>query len=248
MAAACQPSGRARLAGGRPSQRASSLLGCVSRGSRQETERRSASSRATLPTASGRPDHPPDRGPPVRAVPVVGDPLPLADVRLLAPVLPSKVVAIGRNYAEHAKEMGGDGRPRRAAGGLPQAVDVGDRSRRRRPVPGRRLRGGRLRGGARRRHRAAVPRGAAGTGEGRRARLHLRQRRHRARPAAAGSAVGPRQGLRHVLPDRPVGDHRPRPSRPRDHDHRQRRAQAGRPHLADGARRRRAGRRTSARR
>ena len=30
----------------------------------------------------------------------------LADARLLAPVLPSKVVAVGRNYAEHAKEMG----------------------------------------------------------------------------------------------------------------------------------------------
>ena len=33
---------------------------------------------------------------------------PLADVRLLAPVLPSKVVAIGRNYADHAREMGGE--------------------------------------------------------------------------------------------------------------------------------------------
>ena len=32
----------------------------------------------------------------------------LTSVRLLAPVLPSKVVAIGRNYAEHANEMGGD--------------------------------------------------------------------------------------------------------------------------------------------
>ncbi len=32
----------------------------------------------------------------------------LSDVRLLAPVLPSKVVAVGRNYAEHAREMGGD--------------------------------------------------------------------------------------------------------------------------------------------
>ncbi|HET6909579.1 MAG TPA: fumarylacetoacetate hydrolase family protein [Mycobacteriales bacterium] len=32
----------------------------------------------------------------------------LAGVRLLAPVLPSKVVAIGRNYAEHASEMGND--------------------------------------------------------------------------------------------------------------------------------------------
>lgn len=31
-----------------------------------------------------------------------------ADVRLLAPVLPSKVVAIGRNYADHAAEFGND--------------------------------------------------------------------------------------------------------------------------------------------
>ncbi|MGH3218210.1 MAG: fumarylacetoacetate hydrolase family protein [Streptosporangiaceae bacterium] len=33
---------------------------------------------------------------------------PLAEVRLLAPVLPSKVVAAGRNYAEHAAEMDGE--------------------------------------------------------------------------------------------------------------------------------------------
>jgi 2-keto-4-pentenoate hydratase/2-oxohepta-3-ene-1,7-dioic acid hydratase in catechol pathway len=51
---------------------------------------------------------------------VVGDPLyaplqptgetvPLADVRLLAPVIPrSKVVGIGRNYADHAKELGNE--------------------------------------------------------------------------------------------------------------------------------------------
>jgi 2-keto-4-pentenoate hydratase/2-oxohepta-3-ene-1,7-dioic acid hydratase in catechol pathway len=32
----------------------------------------------------------------------------LGDVRLLAPVLPSKIVAIGKNYAEHAREMGGE--------------------------------------------------------------------------------------------------------------------------------------------
>lgn len=31
---------------------------------------------------------------------------PLADVRLLAPILASKVVAIGKNYAAHAAEMG----------------------------------------------------------------------------------------------------------------------------------------------
>ncbi len=33
---------------------------------------------------------------------------PLADVRLLAPVLPSKVVAIGKNYLEHARETGSE--------------------------------------------------------------------------------------------------------------------------------------------
>jgi 2-keto-4-pentenoate hydratase/2-oxohepta-3-ene-1,7-dioic acid hydratase in catechol pathway len=30
------------------------------------------------------------------------------DVRLLAPILPTKVVAVGRNYAEHAKELGNE--------------------------------------------------------------------------------------------------------------------------------------------
>jgi 2-keto-4-pentenoate hydratase/2-oxohepta-3-ene-1,7-dioic acid hydratase in catechol pathway len=39
---------------------------------------------------------------------LAGTPRPLSDVRLLAPVLPSKVVAFGRNYADHAREMGGD--------------------------------------------------------------------------------------------------------------------------------------------
>lgn len=32
----------------------------------------------------------------------------LADVRLLSPILPSKVVAVGRNYADHAKELGNE--------------------------------------------------------------------------------------------------------------------------------------------
>ncbi|WP_067461499.1 fumarylacetoacetate hydrolase family protein [Actinomadura macra] len=37
-----------------------------------------------------------------------GQRLPLADVRLLAPILPSKVIAIGKNYADHAREMGSE--------------------------------------------------------------------------------------------------------------------------------------------
>jgi 2-keto-4-pentenoate hydratase/2-oxohepta-3-ene-1,7-dioic acid hydratase in catechol pathway len=37
--------------------------------------------------------------------------LPLDDVRLVAPVLPSKVVAVGTNYLDHVREMGGDTAP-----------------------------------------------------------------------------------------------------------------------------------------
>ncbi|XRQ03886.1 fumarylacetoacetate hydrolase family protein [Actinomadura welshii] len=40
-----------------------------------------------------------------------GQRFPLADVRLLAPILPSKVIAIGKNYAGHVQEMGGDEPP-----------------------------------------------------------------------------------------------------------------------------------------
>ena len=39
---------------------------------------------------------------------LTGQRYPLAEVRLLAPVLPSKVVAVGKNYAEHAREMGSE--------------------------------------------------------------------------------------------------------------------------------------------
>ena len=42
------------------------------------------------------------------AIRLTGVRYPLADVRLLAPVLPSKVVAIGRNYADHAAELGNE--------------------------------------------------------------------------------------------------------------------------------------------
>jgi 2-keto-4-pentenoate hydratase/2-oxohepta-3-ene-1,7-dioic acid hydratase in catechol pathway len=38
----------------------------------------------------------------------VGQSYPLAEVQLHAPVRPGKIIAIGRNYAEHAKETGSD--------------------------------------------------------------------------------------------------------------------------------------------
>jgi 2-keto-4-pentenoate hydratase/2-oxohepta-3-ene-1,7-dioic acid hydratase in catechol pathway len=36
------------------------------------------------------------------------DTIPLSEVRLLAPIIPSKVVCVGRNYVEHAEELGSD--------------------------------------------------------------------------------------------------------------------------------------------
>jgi 2-keto-4-pentenoate hydratase/2-oxohepta-3-ene-1,7-dioic acid hydratase in catechol pathway len=36
------------------------------------------------------------------------DSISIADAELLAPVTPSKIVAVGRNYAEHAKELGNE--------------------------------------------------------------------------------------------------------------------------------------------
>jgi 2-keto-4-pentenoate hydratase/2-oxohepta-3-ene-1,7-dioic acid hydratase in catechol pathway len=39
---------------------------------------------------------------------LTGNRFPLAEVRLLAPVLPSKVVAASRNYASHVREMNGE--------------------------------------------------------------------------------------------------------------------------------------------
>ena len=47
-------------------------------------------------------------GHPFERITFTGDRWALEDVRLLSPMLPSKVVAIGRNYADHAKEMGNE--------------------------------------------------------------------------------------------------------------------------------------------
>jgi 2-keto-4-pentenoate hydratase/2-oxohepta-3-ene-1,7-dioic acid hydratase in catechol pathway len=48
-----------------------------------------------------------DSDPLYRPVQLTGERVPLADVRLLAPVIPrSKVVCVGRNYAAHASELG----------------------------------------------------------------------------------------------------------------------------------------------
>lgn len=45
-------------------------------------------------------------GHPFGEIKLTGQRWALADVRLLSPILPSKVVCVGRNYAEHAAELG----------------------------------------------------------------------------------------------------------------------------------------------
>ncbi len=45
---------------------------------------------------------------PMGPIEFTGDRFAIGDVRLLAPILPSKVIGIGRNYAAHAAEMGND--------------------------------------------------------------------------------------------------------------------------------------------
>jgi 2-keto-4-pentenoate hydratase/2-oxohepta-3-ene-1,7-dioic acid hydratase in catechol pathway len=69
-------------------------------------------------TVEGAPDAPVDAltvaaidGHPFGPLTFTGDRWALPDVRLLSPILPSKVVAIGKNYVEHVREMGGDAAP-----------------------------------------------------------------------------------------------------------------------------------------
>lgn len=45
-------------------------------------------------------------GPPIGGVRLTGNRVPMSEARLLAPTLPSKIVAIGVNYRDHAEEMG----------------------------------------------------------------------------------------------------------------------------------------------
>jgi 2-keto-4-pentenoate hydratase/2-oxohepta-3-ene-1,7-dioic acid hydratase in catechol pathway len=45
---------------------------------------------------------------PMGPIEFTGDRFAIGDVRLLAPILPSKVLAVGRNYAEHAAELGNE--------------------------------------------------------------------------------------------------------------------------------------------
>jgi 2-keto-4-pentenoate hydratase/2-oxohepta-3-ene-1,7-dioic acid hydratase in catechol pathway len=55
-----------------------------------------------------RPMQAPEEDRVARSMPSAFQPAPLKDLRLLAPVVPSKIVCIGRNYRDHAAEMGNE--------------------------------------------------------------------------------------------------------------------------------------------
>src|SRR6185437_15889304 len=50
----------------------------------------------------------PDGPLPVWAASGRGRPIPLSEAKLLSPVSPSKIVCVGRNYRDHAKELGNE--------------------------------------------------------------------------------------------------------------------------------------------
>ena len=126
----------------------------------------------------------------------------LDGLRLLAPSVPGKVVAVGLNYRAHAAELSMEtaAEPILFLKPSTAVIGPGDPHRLPGPLDARRLRG---RAGARR--RPALQGRRAGRRGRRRRRLHLRQRRHRARPAEARRAVDAGEELRHVLPAGPLG-------------------------------------------
>ena len=161
--------------------------------------------------------------------------VPLADVRLRAPIVPKKFFHTAGNFREHEEESKNVDWSH-----ADRAVDQLLPERRRDHRPGRadRLsgapdRGARLRararGRARRRRQVVRSRGGGGLHR----RLRDLQRHHRARHPARRDALGRLQllqGDRHVLPARAVDRHPgrdPRPARPGDGAARQRRDAPG---------------------
>jgi 2-keto-4-pentenoate hydratase/2-oxohepta-3-ene-1,7-dioic acid hydratase in catechol pathway len=65
-------------------------------------------------------------GHPFGGLEFTGDRWALPDVRLLSPFLPSKVIALGKNYAEHAAEMGGEAPPTPLIFMKPSTSVIGD--------------------------------------------------------------------------------------------------------------------------
>ena len=129
--------------------------------------------------------------PGVSAIEVTGTELHIDDVDLLAPVLPTKIIAVARNYTDHAREMGGEVSAEPIIFLKPSTAVIGPEAAIVLPAQSRQVE-----------HEAelAVVIGrvckdvARATGAGGHPRLHVRERRHRPRPAAprTGSGAVPR--------------------------------------------------------
>jgi 2-keto-4-pentenoate hydratase/2-oxohepta-3-ene-1,7-dioic acid hydratase in catechol pathway len=78
-------------------------------------------------------------GHPIGEVTLTGERVTLADVRLLAPVIPTKIVGVGRNYAEHAAELGNDAPAEPLLFLKPSTTVVGPRDRVVRPPESERV-------------------------------------------------------------------------------------------------------------
>ena len=151
---------------------------------------------------------------------------PLADVRLLAPILASKVVCMGKNYAAHAAEMGGVAPEDPVIFLKPNTAIIGPNIPIQLPADAN---PGASRGGVGRGDRPAVQGRAGRAGRREHPRLHHRQRRLGTRSAEEGRPVDAGQGPRHVLSGRSVDRHRPRPERPGSAHRGQRRSCASTP-------------------
>ena len=135
-----------------------------------------------------------------------GERHPLDEVRLLAPVQPRKFLAIGLNYADHIAESGMEA-PR-----VPGVLQQAGRRASSAPATTSTCRASRAcsttRASSRRDRHALPARARRARARGDR-RLHDRQRRLRARLAAAHADDDDGQVVRHARPARAVARHRP---------------------------------------
>ena len=137
-----------------------------------------------------------------------------------APPLPSKIVAVGKNYREHAAEFGSVAPEDEPMLFLkaPSSLVFGEGEIVLPPESAARGLRGRARSGRRQEDQEL----AAGALARRARRRLLRQRRHGAGPPEEGQAVRPLEVVRHVLPRGARDRGGARPLRPRDRDARER--------------------------
>ena len=160
-----------------------------------------------------------------------GQKWPLDSVKFLPPSVPSKIICVGKNYVDHAAEMGGPP-PKSPIIFLkpPSAIIAPEEPIILPPhLPARRLR-------RRNRHHHRPPLPPPRSQRRRpplHPRLHLLQRRHRPRPPETRRPMDPRQKLRHFLSLRSATGVRPQSCRYQSRDLRQRRQETVRQRLGN---------------